>query len=118
MQREAMELAAIYRSLAARMAGKTQEQLMKLYRGERENAAALAGIGVLSRQMGENIKLWQPEREDAGRLLERCYHRTRRCMTEYLARSAEGECGVVFERLAKRAGDHCVMIAQLLGGMQ
>ena len=117
MQREAMELAAIYRSLASRMTGRRQEKLMLLCRGERENAAALAGIAVLSRQGGEAMKLWQPEKDDPRRLLERCYHRTRRCILEYMARSGDGEFGVVYEKMAKKAGEHCLMIAQLLGGM-
>lgn len=118
LQREAMELAAVYRLLASRMAGRQQELLTKLYQGERENGAALAGIAVLSRQSGESLKLWQPEKEEARRLLERCYHRTRRCMTEYLARSADVEFGVVFEKLAKREGEHCFLIARLLGILQ
>lgn len=116
LQREAMELAAIYHSLASNMTGRQQEQAMRLYRGERENAAALGGVAILSRQGGETLKLWQPEKEDPRKLLERCYHRTRRCMTEFLARSAEGECGVVFEKLARREAEHCFLIAQLLGG--
>lgn len=117
MQREAMELAAIYCSLASRMTGKQQALLAKLCRGERENAAALAGIAVLSRQSGEALKLWQPEKEDPVRLLERCYHRTRRCLTEYMARAGDGEFGVVYERMAQRAGEHCLILARLLGGM-
>jgi hypothetical protein len=39
-------------------------------------------------------------------------------MTEYLARSADGEFGVVFEKLAKREGDHCILIARLLGTLR
>lgn len=115
LQREAMELAAIYRSLSSRMTGRQQEQAAKLYRGEMDNAAALGGIGILSRQQGESVKLWQPEKEDPRRLLERCYHRTCRCLTEYLARSADGEFGVVFEKMARREGEHCLILAQLLG---
>ena len=38
-------------------------------------------------------------------------------MTEYLARSAEAEYGVVFEKMAKREGEHCGMIAELLGSL-
>ena len=118
LQREAMELAAIYRSLSAQMAGKLQEQMKRLYAGERANAAALAGIGKLSRQGSENLKLWQPGKEEPSRLLERCYHRTRRCMTEYVARSADGEFGTVFERMAKREGEHCALIAEVLGSLK
>ena len=118
LQREAMELAAIYRGLSQLFSGTAREQLLRLHMGEKANGAALAGIGILSRQGGESLKLWQPGKEEPKRLLERCYHRTRRCMTEYLARSAEGEFGAVFEKLARREGDHCLMLAQLLGGMQ
>ena len=117
LQREAMELAAIYRGLASRLTGKAQEQLRQLYAGEKANAAALTGIGILSRQGGEALKLWQPGKEEPQKALERCYHRSRRCLTEYLARSAEGEFGVVFEKLAKREGEHCVLLAQLLGSL-
>ena len=117
MQREAMELAAVYRALSPQMMGSHREKMQKLYQGERANAAALTGIGYLFRQGGEQLKLWQPAMEDAKKLLERCYHRTRRCMTEYLARSAEAEWGIVYDRMAKREGEHCVLIAELLGSL-
>ena len=115
LQREAMELAAIYRSLSSQLAGRKREIIAKLHAGEQANAAALTGIGTLLRQNGEQVKLWQPGREDPGKQLERCYHRTRRCMMEYLARSADSEFGVVFEKLAKREGEHCGMLAELIG---
>ena len=118
MQREAMELASIYRNLATQLAGKLRELAQKLYLGEKANAAALAGIGVLTRQGGENLKLWQPEKELPRKTLERCYYRTRRCMTAYMARSAEGEFGIVFQRLSEREGEHCVVIAELLGNLR
>lgn len=115
LQREAMELAAVYRMLLPQLTGYQREQVMKLQQGERANAAALAGIGKLSRTGGEQLKLWQPGKEDPAKLLERCYHRTRRCLTEYLARSAEAEFGIVFDRMAKREGEHCAVIAEVLG---
>ena len=117
LQREAMELAAIYRNLVAQFTGRQQEQARRLYLGEKANAQALAGIGLLSRQQGEALKLWQPGKEPAGKVLERCYHRTRRCMSEYLARSAEPEFGSVFRALADREGEHCAVIAELLGSL-
>ena len=118
LQREAMELATVYRGLSGQLAGRQRERIMKLYLGEKSNGAALAGIGRLLRQGEEALKVWQPGREDPIRILERCYHRTRRCMTEYAARSAEGEFGVVFEKLARREGDHCALLAELLGGLK
>ena len=115
LQREAMELAAIYRSLLPQLTVRKRELVLKLHAGEKVNVAVLAGIGILSRQQGEQIKLWQPGKDDALKQLERCYHRTRRCMTEYLARSADNEFGVVFEKLAKREGEHCWILAELIG---
>ena len=117
MQREAMELAAAYRTLVAQFTGRQQEQSRRLYLGEKANAQALAGIGILSRQEGEAVKLWQPGKEPARKVLERCYHRTRRCMTEYLSRSADGEYGAVFRNMADREGEHCAVIAELLGSL-
>ena len=117
LQREAMELAAVYRGLVAQLAGRQQEHARRLYLGEKANAHTLAGIGRLSRQQGEALKLWQPGKEQPGKLLERCYHRTRRCMTEYMARSAEGEFGSVFQSMAEREREHCAMIAELLGSL-
>ena len=117
MQREAMELAAAYRTLVAQFTGRQQEQARRLYLGEKANAQALAGIGILSRQEGEAVKLWQPGKEPARKVLERCYHRTRRCMTEYLSRSADGEYGAVFRNMADREGEHCAVIAELLGSL-
>ena len=117
LQREAMELAEIYRNLSARLTGKPQSLLKQLYTGEKANGAALAGIGILARQGGEVLKSWLPGKEDIKKQLQLCYHRTRRCMTEYLARSADGEFGVVFDALAKREGTHCVLIAEMLGSL-
>ena len=117
LQREAMELAVIYRGIASRLTGKQQEMVQRLYGGEKANTSALVGIGILSRQGGETLKVWQPGKETVSKQLQRCYHRSLRCMTEYLARSAEPEYGVVFERMAKREGEHCMMIAELLGSL-
>ena len=116
LQRETMELAAVYQAAASRLSGRPQALAKQLYAGEKANAAALAGIGKLSRMEGEHIKLWQPGKEEIFKMLEKCYHRSRRCMTEYLARSADGEFGVVFEKLAKREGEHCEILAELIGG--
>ena len=118
LQREAMELAAVYRGLSGQLAGRNREGVLQLYRGEKDNAAALAGIGILSRRGGEGVKVWQPGKEAPDKVLERCYHRTRRCVTEYLARSADGEFGLVFEKLAMREKEHCVMLAQVLGSLK
>ena len=118
LRREAMELAAIYRNLSTRLTGTGQELVKRLYAGERANSVSLLGIGKLSRTEEEGLKLWQPGNEEPRKALEKCYHRTRRCMTEYLARSADGEFGVVFERMAKREGEHCLWLAEALGSLR
>ena len=118
LQREAMELAAVYRTLSSQLTGKQQEQMKQLYMGERANAAALAGIGMLSRQQGEALKLWNPGKEEPKKALEKCYHRTRRCLTEYMARSAEGEFGVVYQKMAAQEQNHCALIAEILGNLK
>ena len=112
-----MELAAIYRQLSAQLPIGPKEVAAKLYRGEKANVSVLTGIGILARQGGESLKVWQPGKETVSKQLQRCYHRSLRCITEYLARSAEAEYGVVFERLAKREGEHCELITQLLGSL-
>ena len=117
LQREALELAQVYQNLSHQLTGKQQALAKRLQEGEKANAAALAGLGKLSRTGGEGIKLWQPGKENASKTLEKCYHRTRRSMAEYMARSAEGEFGVVFEKMAKRSGEHCALIAELLGSL-
>ena len=118
LQQEAVELAAIYRSLTTRLSGRGREWASRLYTGEKSNAACLAGIGILSRQREETLKHWEPGKEEPEKLLQQCYHRSRRCMMEYMARSVEGEWGVVFERMAKREGEHCTIIAEMLGSFK
>ena len=117
LQREAMELAAAYRALMAQFTGRQQELARRLYLGEKSNSAVLAGVGSLSGQPAEALKLWQPGKEPVGKLLQRCYHRTRRCAAEYLARSADGEFGAVFQALSQREQEHCLLIAELLGSL-
>ena len=117
LQREAMELAAVYKNLMAQFTGNARELARKLYLGEKNNGSALAGLERLSHREGEALKLWQPGKEPARKALERCYHQTCRCMTEYMARSADGEYGTVFRMLAQREEQHCILIAQLLGSL-
>lgn len=117
LQMEAMELAAVYRALSAGLTGWQRERTRQLSQGEAANAASLGGMQRLSRLPGDAPKGAQPLREPAERTLEKCYHRTRRCMTEYMARSAQPEFGEVFRKLADREGQHCLWITELLGGI-
>ena len=111
----ASELAGIYRLLSGSFTGPLREKVKQLYEGELANAACLRGIGILSGQPEETVKLWSPARENPQRLLMACYHRTRRCMVEYMSRSAQAEYGCVYQALADREKMHCTLLAQLLG---
>lgn len=117
LQLAAMELAGAYRALSGKLTGRAREKVQRLYEGEQAGLAALKGVAVLSGRGGEVLKPWNSFREPPEKLLEKCYHKTRRSMVEYAARSAEAEFGIVFQSLAQRAGLHCAMIAELLGMM-
>lgn len=109
------ELAGNYRYLMGTLNGRSRELARALYEGQLEIVACLKGISVLSHQGEEALTLWTPEKSPAKKLLESCYHRTRRCMVDYSARSAEPEFGTVFLRLAELAGRSCILITRLLG---
>ena len=103
--REAEALAAVYRRIPHPLAKRLRE-------GELANAACLRGIGLLSGEKTEVVKLWEP----AGKPdLRSCYHRTRRCQAEYAARSLDGEFGEVFRKMAHREAEHLSLLARLLG---
>ena len=114
----AMELAAGYRYLTGVLTGKQRERVRALQKGEAANAACLKGVAVLSGRGEEILKIWSPAKEPPRRLLEKSYHKTRRCMVEYMSRSAEPEFGTVFQKLADREGSHCAMLAELLGSLK
>ena len=111
----ATELAGVYRHLAGTLTGKPRERVRQLYEEELANIACLKGLGILAGRREEVLKIWAPSREPGKKLLEKCYHRSRRCMVNYMGYSAEPEFGVVFQKLAEREGQHCALIAELLG---
>ena len=115
LQMTAMELAASFRQLMGTLTGRKRELARQLYEGEMANAAALKGIAQLSGSRDEALKLWNPTREATARMLETCYHKTRRCMTDYLFRSAEPQYGAVFRLLSDREARHCLILTELLG---
>ena len=113
----AAELAGVYRKLSGSLTGRAKELARGLYQGETANVACLKGLSFLSGGSEEGLRSWNPDKAPVRRQLEKCYHRTRRCMTEYAARSAEAEFGEVFRRLADREGQHCAWLAELLGSL-
>lgn len=117
MMLEALETAETYRRLMAKAAGREKEILRRLYEGEMANISCLKGMSALSGTPVEKLKPLPGSKEPGRKGLERCYHRSRRALTEYTARSAESEFGVVFHRMAERERDLCGMVAELLGGL-
>ena len=115
LQLAAMELAGIYRHLAGTLAGRQREMAKELYEGEMETARCLKGASILAGRKEDVLTIWTPAKEPARKLLEKCYHQTRRCLVDYTARSAEPELGAIFQQLAKKAAQRCARIAQLLG---
>ena len=101
--RQARELAEEYRALAALMGDRSI--LAGIRREEQETARILAGIRALS-QGGGSEKLQR---------LRRCYHRSRRAMTDYAARVATPEVGLAYQYLSELERQHCLEILRMLG---
>ena len=101
--RQARELAEEYRALAALMGDRSI--LPGIRREEQETARILAGIRALS-QGGGSEKLQR---------LRRCYHRSRRAMTDYAARVATPEVGLAYQYLSELERQHCLEILRMLG---
>ena len=112
----AMEAAAVYRKLAGGASGRNREKLRRLYDGQMETAACLRGIGRLSGAGDARAVNISTPAEPIGKALEKRYHCTRRALTEYTARTVDGEFGAVFQRLADIQREQCVLLAELLGG--
>lgn len=111
----AAETAMDYYHLLRRASGKTREPLQQLYDRARVNLNCLRGLQTL-RFGSAGKRLPQPDGGASLRkTLEKCYHRTRRAMTEYTARSAEPEYGAVFAVMAQRERDNAALIAEILG---
>ena len=101
--RQAREIAEEYRALAPLMGDRST--LAGIRREEQEIARILAGIRVLS-QGGRSEKLQR---------LRRCYHRSRRAMTDYAARVATPEVGLAYQYLSELERQHCLEILRMLG---
>ncbi|MDD5863766.1 MAG: hypothetical protein PUD80_03895 [Firmicutes bacterium] len=115
LELEALEAAAVYRSLSGVFTGRSREQVRQLYDGQMETVVCLRGIGRLSGGVGKAAQISAPE-EPVGKALEKRFHCARRAMTEYTARTVDGEFGAVFQHLADLSRRECVLLAELLGG--
>ena len=112
---ETMEAAAVYRKLAGQFSGRGREQLRHLHDMQMEILACLRGIGRLSGSGGRKTAQIAVPEELAAKALERRYHCARRAVTEYTARTVDGDFGIVFQHLADLSREECVLLARLLG---
>ena len=101
--RQARELGEEYRALARLMGDRGE--LAGIRREQQEIARILAGIRALS-QGGGSERLQR---------LRRCFHRSRRAMTDYAARVATPEVGLAYQYLSELERRHCIEVLKMLG---
>lgn len=115
---QAVETMGAGRLLAGVLPASVRQLANRLYESLRENALCMRGICRLSGRTEGKFCTMPVEKEPAKRLLEKCYHRCRRAMMEYTARSADPEFGAVYQKMAQREAEHCCLIAQILGNLE
>ena len=101
--RQARELGEEYRALARLMGDRGE--LAGIRREQQEIARILAGIRALQQGGGS----------EKQKRLRRCYHRSRRAMTDYASRMAAAEVGLAYQYLSKLERRHCIEVLKMLG---
>ena len=101
--RQARELGEEYRALARLMGDRGE--LAGIRREQQEIARILAGIRALQQGGGS----------EKQKRLRRCYHRSRRAMTDYAARVATPEVGLAYQYLSELERQRCLEILRMLG---
>ena len=101
--RQARELGEEYRALARLMGDRGE--LAGVRREQQENARILAGIRALQQGGGS----------EKQKRLRRCYHRSRRAMTDYASRMAAAEVGLAYQYLSELERRHCIEVLKMLG---
>ena len=101
--RQAWELGEEYRALARLMGDRGE--LAGIRREQQEIARILAGIRALQQGGGS----------EKQKRLRRCYHRSRRAMTDYAARVATPEVGLAYQYLSELERRHCIEVLKMLG---
>ena len=112
---QAMEAAAEYRYLAGTLTGASREQARRLWERQQESVFSLLGIARLTGSPGERGKTLETAKEPPDKILIRAYHRARKTVTEYTARSLDPQTGLVYRSLSEREQEQCAAIARLLG---
>ena len=101
--RQARELGEEYRALARLMGDRGE--LAGVRREQQENARILAVIRALQQGGGS----------EKQKRLRRCYHRSRRAMTDYASRMAAAEVGLAYQYLSELERRHCIEVLKMLG---
>ena len=101
--RQAWELGEEYRALTRLMGDRGE--LAGIRREQQEIARILAGIRALQQGGGS----------EKQKRLRRCYHRSRRAMTDYAARVATPEVGLAYQYLSELERRHCIEVLKMLG---
>ena len=101
--RQARELGEEYRALARLMGDRGE--LAGIRREQQEIARILAGIRALQQGGGS----------EKQKRLRRCYHRSRRAMTDYAARVATPEVGLAYQYLSELERQRCIEVLKMLG---
>ena len=115
LMQQVQEQMGAYKKMWSQASGRSRELLRRLQEGERENFACLRGIQLLRNAPAPKGDLLPGGGGPARKILERCYHRSRRLMGEYTARSASSEFGAVFYGMAERQRMLCALVAETLG---
>ena len=101
--RQARKLGEEYRALARLMGDRGE--LAGIRREQQEIARILAGIRALQQGGGS----------EKQKRLRRCYHRSRRAMTDYASRMAAAEVGLAYQYLSELERRHCIEVLKMLG---
>lgn len=113
----AQENSAAYRSLTLQLIGRQWEPLRRMEMESTKMVQCLRGICALQSETVKLTPLPNPQ-DPPRRSLEKCFRRTRRLWEEMERRSGDEECGPVYRSLARRAEDHCVTLAELIGRLE
>ncbi len=113
----AQENTNLFRSLQLQLIGKQWECLRRLEADSARMVHTLRGICAMQ---GQTVRLTPipAQKELPRRALEKSFHRTRRIRDEMERRCPDPEYGVVFHSLARRAEDHCAVLAELIGRLE
>ena len=106
------EGAAFCFQLARRSSGRESMALQQIGRQKQTNCACLKGIHTLL--TGKKVTL-SPVKPGENSL-RGCYEREVQCLKSYAGRASDPDYGYVFSSMKNKAGEHCRLLLELIGG--